>query len=118
METLPKPSVTAWLANQLAREHREELQPLLELGAALREATRTLSGDQLRDLSCQQHELVYALVQQGRQVRDEDEGGNAQRAEAGEEHGGGGDIFGVFGKGVVVTGDEIDGGLEGGIHHF
>jgi hypothetical protein len=68
IHALPKPSVTAWLANQLAREHREELQPLLELGAGLREATRTLSGDQLRDLSRQQHELVYALVQQGRQL--------------------------------------------------
>jgi hypothetical protein len=68
IHALPKPSITAWLANQLAREHREELQPLLELGAGLREATRTLSGDQLRDLSRQQHELVYALVQQGRQL--------------------------------------------------
>jgi hypothetical protein len=68
IHALSKPSVTAWLANQLVREHREELQPLLELGASLREATRTLSGDQLRDLSRQQHELVYALVQQGRQL--------------------------------------------------
>jgi hypothetical protein len=41
---------------------------LLELGAGLREASHTLAGDQLRDLSRQQHELVYALVQQGRQL--------------------------------------------------
>lgn len=65
---LAKPSVTAWLANQLVREHRSELQPLLELGAGLRDATRNLAGDQLRALSRQQHELVHALVQQARHL--------------------------------------------------
>jgi hypothetical protein len=66
IRSLAKPSVTAWLANQLAREHRDELEPLLELGAGLRDATRNLAGDQLRALSRQQHELMYALVQQAR----------------------------------------------------
>jgi hypothetical protein len=65
---LAKPNVTAWLANQLAREHRDELAPLLEVGAALRDATNKLDGDQLRTLSRQQHQLVYALVQQARQL--------------------------------------------------
>ena len=60
--------MTAWLANQLAREHRAELEPLLELGAGLRDATRNFAGDQLRDLSRQQSKLVYALVQQARQL--------------------------------------------------
>lgn len=68
IHAMGKPSVTAWLANQLAREHRDELQPLLELGAALRDATRNLAGDQLRTLSRQQHQLVYALVLQARQL--------------------------------------------------
>lgn len=68
IHALGKPTVTAWLVNQLAREHHEELQPLLELGADLQEATRTLDGEQLRQLSRQQHELVSALVQQGRQL--------------------------------------------------
>lgn len=68
IHALAKPTVTGWVANQLVREHEDELRPLLELGAGLREATRTLSGDQLRQLSRQQHELVYALVQQGRQL--------------------------------------------------
>ena len=66
IHSLAKPTVTAWLANQLAREHRDELEPLLELGAGLRDATRNLAGDQLRALSRQQHELVHALVQQAR----------------------------------------------------
>jgi hypothetical protein len=68
IRALAKPSVTAWLANQLAREHRAELEPLLELGAGLRDATRNLAGDQLRELSRQQSKLVYALVQQARQL--------------------------------------------------
>jgi hypothetical protein len=68
IHSLGKPTVTAWLANQLVREHRDELEPLVELGAGLREATRTLAGDQLRTLSRQQSELVQTLVQHARQL--------------------------------------------------
>jgi len=68
IHALAKPTVTAWLANQLARDHRDELKPLLELGAGLRDATRNLAGDQLRALSRQRNELVHALVQQARQL--------------------------------------------------
>ncbi|HEY3923748.1 MAG TPA: hypothetical protein VGL75_04240 [Acidothermaceae bacterium] len=63
---LGKATVTAWLANQLVRSHRSELEPLLELGAALRDATSNLDGDQLRELSRQQQKVMYALVQQAR----------------------------------------------------
>ena len=66
IHSLAKPTVTAWLANQLVRAHRPELEPLLELGGALRDATQNLDGDQLRELSRQQQKLVYALVQQAR----------------------------------------------------
>jgi hypothetical protein len=68
IHAMAKPSVAAWLANQLAREHRDELQPLLDLGAGLRDATRNLAGDQLRTLSRQQHQLVHALVLQARKL--------------------------------------------------
>ncbi len=50
------------------RERRDEIEPLLELGAGLREATANLSGEQLRRLGQQQHELVHALVQQARRI--------------------------------------------------
>jgi hypothetical protein len=56
----------AWLANQLVRAHRDEIEPLLALGADLREATANLSGERLRELSKQQHQVVYALVQQAK----------------------------------------------------
>jgi len=51
---LTKPNLVAWLANQVERERADEIRPLLELGAALREATATLSGQQLLELSRQQ----------------------------------------------------------------
>ncbi len=67
---LAKPSKVAWLANQLVRHRRADVQPLLELGAGLREATASLSGDDLRTLTKQQHRLVYALVQQAKSLVD------------------------------------------------
>jgi len=65
---LGKPNLVAWLANQLVRERADEVGPLLELGAALREATAALSGPDLRELSRQQHQVVYALVQEAKKL--------------------------------------------------
>jgi hypothetical protein len=65
---LAKPSVVAWLANQLVRERAAEVGPLLELGGQLREATAALRGEALRSLSQQRHQIVYALVQQARAI--------------------------------------------------
>ena len=63
---LRRPTVAAWLANQLVREHADEIEPLLELGAGLREAATALSGPQLKELSQQRGRLVQALVRQAR----------------------------------------------------
>jgi hypothetical protein len=63
---LRRPSVGAWLANKLVREHPGEVQSFVDLGAALREATAMLSGDQLRELGKQRRQLVYALMQLAR----------------------------------------------------
>jgi hypothetical protein len=65
---LAKPTVVAWLANLLARERRDELAPLLALGADLREASATLAGEDMRRLSQQQHRVVAALVQEARRL--------------------------------------------------
>jgi hypothetical protein len=65
---LAKPTKVAWLANQLIRQRRDDVQPLLELGAGLREATASLSGEDLRRLTKQQHQLVFALVQEARSL--------------------------------------------------
>ena len=66
-----KPTAVAWLANSLARQRPDEIGPLLDLGEALREASATLSGPELRELSRQRHRLVYALVQEARALAAE-----------------------------------------------
>jgi hypothetical protein len=66
---LAKPNAVAWLVNQLARQHRADIQDLLKLGAELREATANRSGD-LRELSRRQHGVIRGLVQQAERLAD------------------------------------------------
>jgi hypothetical protein len=61
---LRRPTTAAWLVNQLAREHPDEVRALVELGDGLRAAQDRLEGDELRRLSQQRGELVHGLVQQ------------------------------------------------------
>ena len=61
---LAKPSKVAWLANQLVRQHRDEIWALLELGDSMRQATASLDAVALREASRQQHQIVYGLVRQ------------------------------------------------------
>ena len=65
---MAKPNTVAWLANQLVRRHRDEIQTLLEVGSEMRDATATLSGNRLRELSRQQHQLIRSLVQQAERL--------------------------------------------------
>ena len=68
---LRKPTVLAWLVNLLVRELPDEIGGFLDLGDALRDATVTLSGPELRQLSGQRHRLVQALVRQARDLARE-----------------------------------------------
>ena len=68
IQSLRKPTVAAWLTNQLVRASRNELDALLQLGGELREVMADLSGDELRELTKQRHRLVFALVQQARSL--------------------------------------------------
>ena len=65
---LAKPNKVAWLANQLVREDADEIRALLELGESMRQATASLAAEQLRQASRQQHQIIYALVQQARSL--------------------------------------------------
>ena len=65
---LRKPTVLGWLVNLMVRELPEEIGGFLDLGDALREATATLSGPELRQLSGQRHRLVQAFVRQAREL--------------------------------------------------
>ncbi|HEX3839327.1 MAG TPA: hypothetical protein VHU85_00900 [Acidimicrobiales bacterium] len=66
---LPKPNGVAWLVNQLARQHRADIQGLLELGSDLRQATANRPGD-LRELSRRQRGVIGGLVQQAEQLAE------------------------------------------------
>ncbi|KZM68943.1 hypothetical protein [Nocardia terpenica] len=59
---LRRPTVAAWAVNLLARQAPDEVSGLLDLGAALRDAQRTLSGDRLRTLTAQRQQVVNALA--------------------------------------------------------
>ena len=65
---LRKPTVLAWHVNLLVRELPDEIGGFLDLGDALRDATASLSGPELRQLSGQRHRLVQALVRQARDL--------------------------------------------------
>jgi hypothetical protein len=68
---LPKPSTAAWVANLLVREHREEIDGLVELGSLLRDAQESLAGDELRALNRQRSQLLGALTRQALAVARE-----------------------------------------------
>ncbi|MEU7766351.1 hypothetical protein AB0B25_14620 [Nocardia sp. NPDC049190] len=59
---LRKPTLSAWTTNLLARAAPDDVNALLQLGAALAAAQRELSADQLRDLTTQRQRLVNALA--------------------------------------------------------
>jgi hypothetical protein len=65
---LAKPTLTAWLANQLVRAHGPQVTELLDLGDSMRQATASLDADQLRQLSRQQHQLISGLVRQASEL--------------------------------------------------
>ncbi|MGI8414721.1 MAG: hypothetical protein ACR2P2_00630 [Nakamurella sp.] len=65
---LTKPNAVGWLANQLVREHPEDIQPLIELGDDLRAALAGRSGDRLRELSTLQRQLISALVEEAKHL--------------------------------------------------
>ncbi|MFC9585081.1 hypothetical protein ACFVJ8_19925 [Streptomyces yangpuensis] len=68
---LHKPTLAVWAANRLARADADKAGRLLELGEGLREAHRTLSGEELRKLSHQQHVVIAAMAGEARRLAGE-----------------------------------------------
>jgi hypothetical protein len=66
IRTLPKPSVAAYVVNQLARECHEDIEQLIDLGAALRQAQVGLDGGELRKLDRQRRQVTRAMAAQGK----------------------------------------------------
>jgi hypothetical protein len=72
-----RPSIGAWLVNVVART--DQLDDLLDLGAALREAQRTLDGNELRAMSRQRHQVIRSLSQLAHELTGKKVGDAAQR---------------------------------------
>jgi hypothetical protein len=61
IKKLRKPTVGAWLANLLVGERPDDVDQLLELGQAIRDAQQSLAGDELRRLTQERHNVARAL---------------------------------------------------------
>jgi chromosome segregation ATPase len=68
VKTLRKPTLAAWLANQLVRAVPERIDELTELGAELRDAHLSRDGARLRILMPRRHDLVTELVRTARSL--------------------------------------------------
>ncbi|MDT0377661.1 hypothetical protein RM572_02595 [Streptomyces sp. DSM 42041] len=62
ISALRRPTLAAWAANLLVREHAEETARFLALGEQLRRAYQDLDGGRLRELARTQRELIRALA--------------------------------------------------------
>jgi chromosome segregation ATPase len=65
-----RPTLAAWAANLLLRREPDESRRLLDLGAALREAYRTLDPAALKDLTAQRRHIVSALSREAARLAD------------------------------------------------
>ncbi|MER7999936.1 hypothetical protein [Streptomyces sp. NPDC095613] len=68
IRALRRPTVSAWASNLLVRERADQVEPLVDLGRALRHAHQELDGERLRELSRRRHALVTALASLARQL--------------------------------------------------
>jgi hypothetical protein len=73
---LRRPTVSAWLVNQLVRGAggaEQEIEELEALGADLREAQAQLDGPRMKELTKTRQKLVAALLRRAETVADDDD---------------------------------------------
>lgn len=68
IKKLRRPTVSAWLVNQLARQAADQIAELLELGEQLRQAQQSMAADQLRQLSAQRRRKVVAVTEESKRL--------------------------------------------------
>ncbi len=71
IKKLAKPTTAAWVVNMLVRHDSDQVEQVLELGTALREAQVSMAGDELRQLSRQRRQLTAAVTRQARALAGE-----------------------------------------------
>ncbi len=62
LKALRKPSTAAWVVDLLVRHETEQVEQVLEVGSALREAQASMSADELRALTKQRRQLTAAVT--------------------------------------------------------
>ena len=68
VKALKKPSTAAWVVNLLVRREQDQVEQVLTVGEALREAQASMSGDELRALTKQRRQLTTAVTHQARRL--------------------------------------------------
>src|SRR3954470_11448366 len=71
VKALKKPSVAGWVVNLLVRHETEQVDQVLQVGAALRHAQKAMSGDELRQLTRQRRQVTAAVTTQARRLARE-----------------------------------------------
>jgi hypothetical protein len=71
VKALKKPSLAAWVVNLLVRHETEQVEQVLTVGAALRQAQASMSGDELRALTKQRRQLTAAVTTRARTLSRE-----------------------------------------------
>lgn len=72
VKSLKKPSLAAWVVNLFARRDADQVEQVLAMGAALREAQTDMSGAELRELTKQRRQLTAAITTQARVLAREE----------------------------------------------
>lgn len=71
VKAFKKPSLAAWVVNLLVRHENEQVEQVLTVGAALREAQASMSGEELRALTKQRRQLTAAVTTRARALARE-----------------------------------------------
>jgi prefoldin subunit 5 len=71
VKALKKPSLAGWVVNLLVRHEPDQVEQVLQVGAALREAQASMSGDELRQLTRQRRQLTAAVTTVARRLARE-----------------------------------------------
>jgi hypothetical protein len=72
VKRLKKPSVAAWVVNLFVRRESAQVDQVIAVGEALREAQQGMDGAELRALTRQRRQLTSAVTQQARSLAREE----------------------------------------------
>jgi hypothetical protein len=72
IKALRKPSLAAWVVNLLVRRDAAQVDQVLQVGTALRDAQANLDGEELRALTRQRRQLTAAVTTQARGLAREE----------------------------------------------